>query len=178
MSTELMQTFDFTADDLAHNKAGKLSPRQMKQYRNASNRGRIFSFFVMLAFGIAAYFTLLPFGSEGLALKDDLVRLIGGIVLTGLSLFFLYAMFGKDVPVVKSAQGKVQFVSRDSDMTHDDGTVTSSTSYYVVIGDEQFTINSGQYQFFNQGHVYAIYKETSVLSKILSVEYFGPQENQ
>jgi hypothetical protein len=177
MSTELMKAFDFTEEDLAHNKAGKLSPRQLKRLKRASNRGRIVSFFVMLAFGIGAYFTLNPFLLDGLAIAGNVVRLVGGIILAGLSLFFLYAIFERDNPVIKSAQGKVQFVSRESDTPNEDGTVTSSTSYYVVIGNERFTINSGQYQFFNQGHIYAIYKEVSVLSRILSIEYIGPPES-
>jgi len=172
-----MKAFDFTADDLAQNKAGRLSPCQLKRLKRASNRGRIVSFFVMLAFGIGAYFTLSPFLIDGLMIVGNIVRLIGGIILAGLALFFLYAIFERDKPVVKSAQGKIQFISRESDMTHDDGTVTSSTSYYVVIGDERFTVNSGQYQFFNQGHIYAIYKETSMLGKILSIEYIGPPES-
>jgi hypothetical protein len=177
MSAELMKAFDFTADDLAHNKAGKLSPRQLQRFKKASNRSSIFAFLVMLAFGIGAYFTLSPFLLDGLPIPGNIVRLIGGIILAGLSLFFLYALFEKDKPVIKSAQGKIQFVSRESDMTHDDGTVTSSTYYYVVIGNEQFSINSGQYQYFNQGHIYAIYKEVSVLSRILSIEYIGPPES-
>jgi len=177
MSAELMKAFEFTADDLAHNKMGKLSPRQAKRYKKSSNRGNIALFFIMLAFGIAAFFTLLPFFLDGLAITDNLARLIGGLVLAGLTLFFFYLMFQKDEPVIKGAQGKVQFVSRESDTTHDDGTVTSSTSYYVLIGDERFTINSEQYQFFNQGHIYAIYKETSMLGKILSIEYIGPPES-
>jgi len=177
MTTELMQAFDFTADDLAHNRTGQLSPRQVKRFKKASTRSRIVAFFVALAFGFGAYIVLLPFIDQGLVPGENLVRLIGGIVLAGLALFFLFAMFEKDKPVIKSAQGKVQFVSRDSDVTHDDGTVTSSTSYYVVIGDEQFSIDSGQYQFFNQGHVYTIYREASELSGILSVEYHGPPES-
>ena len=177
MSTELMKAFDFTADDLVQNKMGKLSPRQMKRYKSASKRGTVASFFIMLAFGIGAYFTLLPFLSEGLPVTGNLIRLIGGVVLAGIALFFLYAMFEKDNPVIRSAQGKVQFVSRESDSTDQDGTVTSSTSYYLVVGDEHFSINSGQYQFFNQGHIYAIYQEVSVLSRIISVEYIGPPES-
>lgn len=98
-------------------------------------------------------------------------------MLAGIALFFLYAMFEKDKPVIQSAQGKIQFVSRESDMTHDDGSITSSTSYYVVIGNERFSIDSGKYQFFNQGHIYAIYKELSLLSGILSIEYIGPPES-
>jgi len=176
MIAELMKAFDFNADDLAYNKAGKLSPRQMERYKKASNRGNIALFFIMLAFGAGAFFTLRPFLLDGLSLADDLVRLIGGLILAALTLFFFYLLFQKDKPVIKSAQGKIQFVSRESDTTHEDGTVTSSTSYFVVIGEEQFTINSGQYQYFNQGHIYAIYKEVSVLSKILSIEYIGPSE--
>lgn len=177
MGTELMEAFDFTADDLALNKAGKLSSRQIKRFKKASLRGRIVSFLIMLAFGIGAYFTLLPFLFEGLTPSGDLVRFIGGVVLAGIALFFLYAMFEKDKPVIQSAQGKIQFVSRESDMTHDDGSITSSTSYYVVIGNERFSIDSGKYQFFNQGHIYAIYKELSLLSGILSIEYIGPPES-
>lgn len=177
MTTELMQAFDFTADDLAHNKAGTLSPRQLERYQKTSSKSRVVAFLVTLAFGIGAYFTLLPFISQESALTDNLTRLIGGIVLAGLSLFFLFTIFEKDKPVIKSAKGKVQFISRESDMTHDDGTVTSSTSYYLVIGDEQFSVDSGQYQFFNQGHIYTIYREASMLSGIISVEYHGPPES-
>ena len=177
MTTELMQAFDFTADNLAHNKTGQLSPSQLKRFKRASTRSSIVAFFVALAFGFGAYVTLLPFWDQGLVPGENLVRLIGGILLAGVALFFLYAMLQKDNPVIKSAQGKVQFISRDSDVTHDDGTVTSSTSYYVVIGDEQFSIDSKQYQFFNQGHIYTIYKEISELPGILSVEYHGPPES-
>lgn len=177
MSLELMQAFDFTSEDLAINKSGKLSPRQIKRYKKASNRGRIASFFIMLAFGVGAYFTLRPFFFEGLAVAGNLVRLIGGIVLTGVALFFLYAMFEKDKPVVKSAEGKVQFVSRESETPLSDGTSTTTTTYYVVIGDERFVVGPDKYQLFNQGDIYAIYKEVSVLSSILSIEYIGPSEN-
>lgn len=176
MTTELMQAFDFTTDDLAHNKVGKLSPRQLKRYQSTSIKSRVVAFLVMLAFGLGAYFTLLPFISQEISLTDNLIRLLGGIALVGLAIFFLFTIFEKDKPTIKSAQGKVQFISRENTMRHDDGSVTSSTSYYVVIGDEQFPIDSGHYQFFNQGHIYTIYKEASMLSKILSVEYHGPPE--
>ncbi|HSG45749.1 MAG TPA: hypothetical protein VLA72_21610 [Anaerolineales bacterium] len=176
MTTELMQAFDFTSDDLAHNKSGNLSPRQLERYQKTSSKSRVVALFVTLAFGVGAYFTLLPFISQESALTENLTKLIGGIVLAGLSFFFLLTIFEKDKPVIKSARGKVQFISRESDMTHDDGTVTSSTSYYVVIGDEQFSVDSSQYQFFNQGHIYTIYREASILSRIVSIEYHGPPD--
>lgn len=177
MTTELMQAFDFTADDLAHNKIGKLSPRQTKRYEKTSNKSRVVAFLISLAFGIGAYFTLLPFIFQGLKLTENLGRFIGGIALTGLALFFFYTLFEKDKPVINNARGKVQFVSRESDITHDDGSITTSTSYYLVIGDERFNINADQYQFLNQGHIYTIYEEASMLSKILSIEYHGPSES-
>ena len=177
MSAELMEAFNFTTDDLAFNKRGELSPGQKVRFAKAANRNSIMVVLFTLGFGAGAVITMMPFVLQGLSIADNLGRFIGGVVLIGMALFFFYLIFQKDAPVIKSAQGKIQFVSRESDTTDEDGTVTSSTSYFVVIGDERFTINSGQYQFFNQGHVYAIYKEVSVLSSILSIEYIGPPES-
>lgn len=177
MSAELMEAFNFTVDDLAFNKRGELSPEQKARFAKEAKRSSIMVVLFTLGFGAGAIFTMMPFIRQGLSITDNLGRFIVGVVLVGLALFFFYLIFQKDAPVIKSAQGKIQFVSRESDTTDEDGIVTSSTSYFVVIGDEQFTINSGQYQFFNQGHIYAIYKEVSVLSRILSIEYIGPPES-
>jgi len=174
MSAELMEAFDFTADDLAHNKVGKLSPGQKARFAKATRKSSIMTFIFTLGFGAGAVITLLPFFIQGLSITDNLGRFIGGIVLAGLSLFFFYLIFQRDEPVIKSAQGKAQFVSRENDTTHEDGTVTSSTSYFVVIGDDHFSIEPEKYQYFNQEHIYTIFKETAVLSRILSIEYIGP----
>jgi hypothetical protein len=178
MSTELMEAFDFTADDLAYNKAEKLSPRQLARYKKAMRRGSILFFFVVLGFGAGAYFTLLPF-LQGHSVSDNLGRLIGGVVLAGLALLFLVfifqSLFQKVKPVILSAQGEAQFVSRDSSTTDAEGNTISSTTYYVVIGGHEFDVGRDKYQAFKQGHIYAIYKDAFL--GVLSVEYIGPPES-
>lgn len=167
-----MEAFNFTADDLAYNKAGKLSPRQAARYRKANGAGKVFFFFLMLGVGAGAFFVLRPFVLQGLSIADNLGRLIGGVVLVGLTLLFLYFLFEKAEPVIISAQGEAQFVSRESETTDGQGHTTSSTSYYVSLGDHEFGVESSKFQAFKQGHMYAIYKE--VFIGILSAEYIGP----
>ena len=177
MNTELMQAFDFTADDLPYNRTGALSPRQLNKFKASNTRSGIFAFIIMLGFGVGAYFTLSPFWAEKLVIADNLGRLIGGIVLTVISLFFLFTLFENVQPTIKSARGKVQFVVKESDTPHEDGTVTTSTTHYVVIGNEYFPVDKKQYQYLKQGHIYTFYKEVSVLGRVISVEYVGPPEN-
>ena len=178
MSTELMKAFNFTADDLAHNKAGKLSPSQVARYKRAMRGGGILFFFLMLICWVATYFTLVPF-SQGLSISDNLGRLIGGVVLVGLALLFLVftfqSLFPKIKPAFINAQGKAQFVSRDSSTPNSQGGSTTSTSYYVVIDGNEYDIGgSDKYEAFEQGHIYAIYMDAFI--GILSVEHIGPPE--
>ena len=172
MNPELMQAFDFTADDLAYNKAGKLSPRQAAKYNKTMKQGNALLFIVMVGFAIGAFFTLRPFILQGLSMADNVARFIGGIVLVVIGLWILYSLFQKDSPVVTSAQGKAQFVSRETYDTDADGNTNSSTLYYVVLGDEEFSVGRDKYQLFEQGHFYAIYKEAYM--GVISVEYIGP----
>jgi hypothetical protein len=176
MTTELMSAFNFTTNDLAFNKKIKLSPEQAAQFakKNKKSSGLVFLF--TLAFGAGAYFSLQPFILQGLSITDNLSRFIGGVVLTGLALFFFYLLFQKDEPLIESMQGKAQFISRENSSTDADGLVTHFTSYYVLIGEHEFDIEREKYQAFNQGHIYKIFKENSLLG-ILSIEYIGPSEN-
>ena len=175
MSTELMQAFDFTTDDLAHNKMGKLSPRQTAKYNKAMKGGNALLFVVMAGFSVGAFFALRPFILQAFSIPDNLGRFIGGMVLFVISLWILYSLFQKDSTVVTSAQGKAQFVSRETTDTDGDGNMTHSTLYYVVLGDEKFSVERSKYKFFQQGHNYTIYKEAFM--GIISIEYLGPPEN-
>ena len=172
MSTELMKAFNFTADDLAHNKRGELSSQQAARFSKASKKSAVLFFLFTLGFGTGAYFALAPFILQGLSITGNIDRLIGGIVLAGLALFLFYLVFQKDEASVESVQGKAQFVSRESSSTDSDGHVSDSTNYYVVIGDHEFDIGREKYKVFNQGHIYTIYNAKSLLG-ILSVEYIG-----
>ena len=176
MSIELMKAFNFTADDLAHNKMGKLSAQQTARFSKTSKKGTVLLILLTLGLGTGAYFTLAPFILQGLGITGNVDRLIGGIVLTGLALFFFYLGFQKDEPGIESAQGKAQFISRESSSTDSEGHVSHFTNYYVVIGDHEFDIGREKYKLFNQGHIYTVYNAKSLLG-ILSVEYNGPPVN-
>lgn len=169
MNSELMQAFDFTEEDLMFNKTGKLSSRQAGRYKRSDTRAKVFGFFVMLGSGAGTFFTLRPFFLEGLSISDHLGRFIGGVVLAGLALFFLYALFEKSEPVILSAQGPAQFVIRKI-RSSDQGSY--STRYYVVLGGHEIDVGKDKYPVFKQGYIYAIYQEPSI--GILSVEYIGP----
>ena len=176
MSLELMQAFDFTAEDLSYNRMGQLSPRQMEMYKKADTKSSVFAFFVMIGFGVGAYFVLSPFWAQGLSLGENVGRLIGGIILAGIALFFLYALFEKTEPKIRSAKGKIKFVVKETDSTDADGTTSTSTTHYVVVGDEYFSVDRKKYQHLEQGHIYIFYQESSVLGRVIAVEYIGPPQ--
>ena len=167
-----MKAFDFTENDLANNRIGKLSPRQADRYKRSNTWGKVLFFFLMLGFGVGTYFTLGPILLKNLSIHDHLGQFIGGVILDGLALLFLYFLFEKESPVIRSVQGPVQFVTREAEMPGADGQTYHSTRYYVVIDGHEFDVGSDRYPLFKQGHIYAIYSE--VFIGILSVEYIGP----
>lgn len=173
-----MQAFNFTAEDLAYNKASKLSPPQIARYKKSMRAGSVLFFFLMLILWATAYFTLQPF-LEGLPISGNLGRLIGGVVQIGFAILFLVfvlqALFQEIKPVFINARGKAQFVSRDHSTTDSQGSTISSTTYYVVIDDHEFDVGRDKYQVFKQGHIYAIYNDAFL--GVLSVEYIGPPED-
>ncbi len=173
MTTELMKAFDFTAEDLAFNKMQQLSPRQTRRLKKNRGQTTVGLTLFMLAIGTGAVFTLLPFIRQTLSITDDVGRLIGGVVLAGLSLIILFLLLmGDEEPVVKSVRGKAQFLRKESDVDNE----VSSTSYYVVIGEREFVVERDKYQALTQGHIYTIYSAVGL--GILSIEYIGPPGNR
>jgi hypothetical protein len=174
MIAELMNAFDFTAEDLTLNKSGQLSARQLDRLADWSRRTKIGSVIVALILGTVAVFVMLPI-AQTLSLEGNVGRLIGGLALAAVALLFFSALFDKQKIDIQSAQGKAQFVRRDTDTTDEDGIVTTTTSHYVVIGGHEFTVKTKQYDAFNQGHIYTVYHMQHPLG-ILSIEYVGPPE--
>jgi hypothetical protein len=173
MTTELMKAFDFTAEDLSYNKMGKLSPGQAARFSRKKGTGIVVFIVLTLAAGIGTFFVLQPFLLEGIAISDNAGRFIGGCVLAGLTLLFLYFSFQTDGPVIKKSQGKAQFVRREESTMDDEGHTTTDIMYYVVIGDREFGIDRDKVQVFEQGHIYTVYNDNFLLG-ILSIEYNGP----
>ncbi|HKJ39157.1 MAG TPA: hypothetical protein VJ972_10295 [Anaerolineales bacterium] len=176
MTTELMKAFDFTAEDLSYNKMGKLSPGQAARFSRKKGTGIVVFIILTLAAGIGAFFMLQPFLLNGVSISENTGSFIGGCVLAGLTLLFLYFSFQTDGPVIQKAQGKAQFISREENRTDAEGHTTHETGYYVLIGDHEFSVDRDKVQAFEQGHIYTVYNE-NFLTGILSVEYNGPSTN-
>ena len=179
MTDKLMTAFDFTAEDLDHNQRGQLSPRQSKLLmKRTQGQKRTMGIVGVVGLAIAIYLAL-PF-IQAMSLKAaSLGQLIGAVVVLGISLLFFSGLFDKPSGQVIPVEGRVQFISRDSSTTHEDGTVTTDTSFYIVVGENEFVVKSGQYDAFTQGHVYRVYKSGISLfesSEILSIEYLGPPQ--
>jgi hypothetical protein len=169
--SELMAAFDFTQEDLTYNRNGQFSPAQFARYKRSDNWARVFSWVVLLGSAAGTYFVLRPFFFDGLPIRGNLGRLIGGGLLAAVALLFLYAVFEKKDPVILTARGPAQFVSREHASQTGDQT-SYSTSYYVDLAGTEIEIGHGKFSVFKQGHIYVIYREASI--GILSVEYIGP----
>ena len=172
MAVDLKDAFGFTTDELALNKSGQLSRRQRAQAVKQANRKKVTSVILALVAGAIAIYSLLPF-VRTFSMAGGVDRLIGGSVFAVLSLLFFTALWQKPALDVQHVQGKVQFVRRDSDVVEDDNRVITTTTYYLVIGEQEFAIDRSKYEAFDQGHVYAIYYLTPAQG-ILSAEYIGP----
>ena len=172
MSSDLMQSFRFTTDDLMHNKQGRLSPRQATRLKNNNRIGAVIMFILLLVSAVFTVILLRPFVFDGMAPFDELVRLLGGLALSLLSLLFLANffkfLFRKKDPVVTQIQGKVSGVISREERDHEGDKVMV---YYVEIGDQEINIQRHQATAFQEGHTYAIYRD-AVLGN-LSVEHLG-----
>ncbi len=174
MNEKLMAAFGFSADDLAHNRRGELSPAQQERVKKNTGKNKgIFAILGIIALTIAIFLSLPLLQSMSFAGTSPL-KLFGIAALLAVSLLFFSCLFEKSTVEIGQVEGNVQFISRES-MIDDDGTQIAQTSFYIVIGKEEFAIKSEQYDAFMQGHRYRVYsaEKALFLSGILSVEYLG-----
>ena len=172
MNSDLMRAFNFTADDLTHNKQGRLSQRQTTRLKTNNRLGAIIMFILLLPSAVFTFVVLRPVIFTEVGLFDDLFRLLGGVALSLLSLLFLGNFFRfllrKKNPVVTKVQGKVSSVISREERDHEGDKVIV---HYVVIGNEEIHIQQRQAATFQEGHTYAIYRD-AVLGN-LSIEHLG-----
>jgi len=172
MNSDLMRAFNFTADDLTHNKQGRLSPRQAARLKTNNRLGAIVMFVFLLPSAAFTFVVLRPIIFKEMAPFDDLWRLLSGVALLLLSLLFFgnffRFLFRKKNPVVAKVMGMVSTVISREERDHEGDRVTV---HYVVIGDNEIHIQQRQAAVFQEGHTYVIYRD-AVLGN-LSVEHLG-----
>ena len=170
-----MQAFQFTADDLTHNKQGKFSARQAAAMKSNNRIGALLMFIFLILSAVFGFIVARPilFGQVGLF--DDIFRLIGGGFLAFLTLFFLWHFLrfvlrtGK--PSITKFEGTVErvFSRQEEDKNAEFGGMI--TVHLIAIAGREIYIQQRQMSAFHQGHRYALYVDK--LFGILSVEYLG-----
>lgn len=159
MTSQLMQLFDFTAEDLTYNRKGALSPRQSA--RVTKNRRILKLFLAALGFGLTC---LLGGGlavGGGLSLSTDSATGVGMLVgagiaaLLGAPLIFLGVKPMRPVKVA-AAKGttRVARVQRTR-------RTNNSTSTYVAtelhLADKIFTVPDEAFAALEDDAAYAVY---------------------
>lgn len=179
MNSDLMRAYNFSPEDLAHNKQGRLSPKQVVRLKKNNRAGAILMFILLLIIIPFTVIVLRPLVINGVSsIIDDFFRLFGGGVLLLFSLLFLLNFFKfllrTDNPVVTKIEGEARgIISRKEKTTDSDGGAMWVTVHYVLIGDQEVQIQQRHTSLFQEGHTYAIYRD-KVLG-IVSVEHLaGP----
>jgi hypothetical protein len=179
MTDKLMTAFDFTSEDLEYNRRGQLSPRQTKQLLDRTRKQKlVFLVASVVGLGIGVYL-ILPFVLEMSLQAANLGQLIGAAVALGLSALFFFGLWDKPGGDVIPVEGRVQFISRESSTTREDGGMDTHTNFYIVVGENEIGVKSSQYDAFTQGHMYRVYRSgisEFESSEILSIEYLGPPQ--
>ena len=169
--------FDFTEEDLRANQRGFVTPRQTEWVRGWAEGIRhsqrsgwpIVIFFLILGLGLILGMNLSNESTRRVLLSDPLIIVvicsIAPLVLGifGLSVFFANRRAAKLAEVeLKTAEGTVRLDEEHSRV---------GTTYYVYVGDTEFTFGADMSRVFPEGSRCRIfYCETSMLKVILSHE--------
>ena len=139
---ELMRIFDFTADDLEANRAGRLSERQAKTIKNESNADRLAVGCAinvgLLVVGLVGFFYLLH--PQQLASENSLPP----IIAIGIALLVLYLRY-------RSGQ---RYAQLDIEQRHA-GKVVGTATWHMVIKQKIYI-----YQITVDGKVFRVEKRT------------------
>lgn len=170
MSTRLMQSLNFTADDLTYNRKGTLSPQQTARVKAQRRTIKL----VLLVIGLiltGAGMTFLP-GMLDLHAQGDSnwvgkAVALGIFALFGLPLTYLGIRPMRPVKVaVTKGRARVARVERTSRSNN-------STSTYIAtelhIADKIFTMPNAAFPELEDGAVYAVYHWEGV-NEVFSVE--------
>jgi len=182
---ELRKFFEFDESDLSANRAGKLSPKQMKRLEeNEKGADQIligFGVFLIIIALVISYFVTSDIFAKGISniSSRDVTPLILGIGLPwGILGFFAVGSFriafSKLDNSLQNVEGKVKFVKvektveeRRSDGSHDLRTVQQ---YELRVGRVNFeNVDEDLLNIIDEGDTYAFYY-TKQAKQILSAE--------
>lgn len=170
MSTRLMQSLNFTEDDLTYNRRGVLSPQQtarVKAQRRTLKLVLLVLGLILIGSGVAFLPGMLDLRTQGDSNWVGNAVALGIFALLGLPLIYLGIRPMRPVKVaVTKGRARVARVERTSRSNN-------STSTYIAtelhIADKIFTVPDAAFPELEDGVVYAVYHWEGV-NEIFSVE--------
>lgn len=172
---ELRKIFDFDEDDLAANRACRLSPGQAKRIREAEllntrifvGTGIVLLLIVVINAYVVVSSTIKQGGSFSTASQNDMINLVTGIGIPGLLLgFFAWGSFkiaaGKVDHSVRQVRGKVDFLKAEKLFSEKrpNGSMSYRTVaiYELRVGKVNFeNVNQKIMDIMEAGDIYAFY---------------------
>ena len=157
--------YEFTEEDLKHNKRGQLSPSQKEWLKMIARGARSFSWtnsFIAIGFAFFGLCIILALNLQNertrAALFSDPINLIvlAAIIplilgILALAIFFNYRNANKlENAVISSASGVVRF---DTDSSGESGI----TTYFVIVGKKKFKFGDDMSSTFKEGEKYKFY---------------------
>ncbi|PWH15739.1 MAG: hypothetical protein DDG60_05310 [Anaerolineae bacterium] len=159
MTTRLMQLFEFTQEDLAYNRQGRLSPRQTARL-TSKRRGFKLILLVLgltLACGGGGALAVLGILSVSQSTVTGLGMLVGAGIFALLGAPFIFLGIKPMSPVkIAVAQGPIRLARVQRTRR-----VNNSTSTYVAtelhLADKIFTVPDESFSALEEGAAYAVY---------------------
>jgi hypothetical protein len=168
---QLKGYFSFTNDDLAANRAGKLSQKQYKRIKENNDFADKFVLGLFAVFLIAGLFTTFQAFSQ----MTNIGLWVAAAVLLSIAGWAFRGVLTKVDDSVQKAEGKVDFVKVEkqtgsaTDPSYKRSTVSS---YEMRVGGEAFGNANPALIEYMQSDVYAVYF-TKATRQILSVEFLS-----
>jgi hypothetical protein len=183
MNNQHLQNYcHFDETELATNRNGALSERQLKRLSAGSAKGLRLILACMM-FGLSAcliffLFAILP-QIQGSLEKIIWPAFLGLFILVTalLGLFFIRGVFKKPVTKLEKAEGPVHIAA----VERTDSKFKKYTSHALQVGGERFWVTSILASYINQGEVYAVYFVRDALhsdlqfTNIVSIESLSVQ---
>jgi hypothetical protein len=172
-SLSLMDVFNFTAEDLAANRGGVVTPRQLEQLRTTQRNSATLILIVigvMVAF-IGAYLVLSPQGKElrAIVTQNPTIALVG---IGGTLFFYLLMLLVAARQTRSMTGGKAQNTSGKLKMVGRAMQGLDGTAYQrIKIGRRNFVITTQQASVMSPGANYSVYfTGGGQMAKIISLE--------
>lgn len=172
--------FEFTEEDLRSNQRGFITPSQMKFLDGfakgivASHRGGwpVIIIFLLLGTGIILAMNLSNESTRRAFFADPIIAIVLCATFpVVLGIYGVSAIFAKRRadqvanPVLKIAEGPI---------TLDEESSRVGTTYFVLVGEDEFKFGDDMSQYFPEGRKCRVYySDTSILKIILSYELIG-----